>query len=60
MVVGDFTGYTLNRPNGDNVQVILDELTLAREDKAYLLGKLLCAGGVTKPKYFAVATKAGA
>lgn len=59
MVVGDFTGYTLNRPNGDNVQVILDELTLAREDKAYLLGKLLCAGGVTKPKYFAVATKAG-
>lgn len=57
MVVGDFTGYTLNRPNGENVQVILDELTLARDDKAYLLGKLLCAGGVTKPKYFAVATK---
>lgn len=60
MVVGDFTGYTLNRPNSQNVDILLDELTLAREDKIYYLGKLLAAGAVTKPKYFAVATKASA
>lgn len=57
MVVGDFSGYTLNRPEGDNVILLRDPYTLATEDKVRLIGRLLAAGAVTKPKYFAVATK---
>ena len=60
MLVGYFQGYTLNCPNGKEVKTLLDETTLAREDKAYMLGKLLAGGAVTKQKAFAVVQKVSA
>lgn len=57
MVVGNFSGYTLNRPEGQNVITLTDPYTLATEDKQRMIARMLCAGAVTKPKYFAVATK---
>lgn len=57
MLVGYFHGYTLNCPNGKEVKTMVDETTLAREDKVYMLGKLLAGGAVTKQKAFAVVQK---
>lgn len=51
-IVGDFRGYRLNLPEGESVITVLDNLTLSREDKAYMLGRLLAAGNVTRLKHF--------
>ena len=57
-IVGDFRGYRLNLPEGDGVVTVLDQLTLAREDKAYMLGRILAAGNVTRLKHFGQLKKA--
>ena len=57
-IVGDFKGYKLNLPEGDGVVTLLDQLTLAREDKVYMLGRILAAGNVTRLKHFGQLKKA--
>lgn len=51
-VVGDFSGYRLNFPDGKNVSLLTDPYTLARDGKMYTIGKLFVAGNVTRLKYF--------
>lgn len=58
-VVGDLKAYKLNLPEGRIPRMLIDELTLAREDKGYVLGRLLAAGNVVKPRSIAKLTKAG-
>ena len=57
-VVGDFRGYRLNLPEGDGVVTLMDQLSLSREDKAYMLGRIYAAGNVTRLKHFAQLNKA--
>lgn len=51
-VVGDFSGYKINLPLGKDVTIIRDIYTKAKEDMEILLGKLIAAGNVVKPKKF--------
>lgn len=51
-VVGDFSGYRLNLPFGQNVTVIKDIVTQAKENKEALVAKLIAAGNVYKLKKF--------
>lgn len=56
MIIGDFKGYLLNCPNGANVEVMTDAVTLATENKVRFIGKLLAGGNVTKLHSFATVT----
>lgn len=56
MIIGDFKGYLLNCPNGANVEVMTDAVTLATENKVRFIGKLLAGGNVTKLHSFATIT----
>lgn len=51
-LVGDFSGYKLNLPFGNDVTVIRDIYTKAKEDEEVLVGKMIAAGNVVKPKKF--------
>lgn len=57
-VVGDFRGYRLNLPEGESVKMLYDPYTLAREDKAIMVGRLYVAGNVVRLKHFAQLNKA--
>lgn len=51
-IVGDFRGYRLNLPEGDNVVTLFDPYTLADSDKGRMIGRLFVAGNVTRLKHF--------
>lgn len=51
-VAGDFRGYRLNLPEGEMVRTLFDPYTLAREDKAIMVGRLYAAGNVARLKHF--------
>lgn len=57
-VAGDFRGYRLNLPEGDMVKTLYDPYTLAREDKAIMVGRLYAAGNVARLKHFVQFNKA--
>lgn len=57
-VAGDFRGYRLNLPEGDMVRTLFDPYTLAREDKAIMVGRLYAAGNVARLKHFVQFNKA--
>lgn len=57
-VVGNFRGYRLNLPEGESVKMLYDPYTLAREDKAIMVGRLYVAGNVVRLKHFAQLNKA--
>lgn len=52
-VIGDFGyGYQANMPNGNNITIKKDEITLAEYDLVKLVGKLYIGHGVVAPKAF--------
>lgn len=55
-VVGNFSGYRLNLPEGETVKMLFDPYTLATEDKARMIGRLYVAGNVVRLKHFAELT----
>jgi len=57
-VVGNFRGYRLNMPEGETVKMLYDPYTMAREDKAIMVGRLYVAGNVVRLKHFAQLNKA--
>ena len=57
-VVGNFSGYRLNLPEGESVKMLYDPYTLAREDKAIMVGRLYVAGNVVRLKHFCEIYKA--
>lgn len=57
-VVGNFSGYRLNLPEGESVKMLYDPYTLAREDKAIMVGRLYVAGNVVRLKHFCEIHKA--
>lgn len=57
-VVGNFSGYRLNLPEGESVKMLYDPYTLAREDKAIMVGRLYVAGNVVRLKHFCELDKA--
>lgn len=54
MIVGNFKGYKLNLPQGKQVITVTDRVSLSREDKVYLVGRLFAGGNITKQGHFAV------
>lgn len=56
-VVGDFSAYRLNLPEGEMVRTLFDPYTLATEDKARMIGRLYVAGNVVRQRHFATITK---
>lgn len=60
-VVGNFAdGYRVNYPNGKDVSTLVDPYTLATEDVVRMVGKLLVAGNVVRPKHFVQINKVSA
>lgn len=57
-VAGDFRGYRLNLPEGEMVRTLFDPYTMAREDKAIMVGRLYAAGNVARLKHFVQFNKA--
>lgn len=57
-IAGDFRGYRLNLPEGEMVRTLFDPYTLAREDKAIMVGRLYAAGNVARLKHFVQFKKA--
>ena len=50
-LVGDFGyGTQVNKPNGNDVRLIVDELSCAEEDMVKVVGKMLAGMGVVAPK----------
>lgn len=57
-LVGDFGyGTQVNKPNGDEVRLIVDELSCAEEDLVKVVGKQLAGMGVVAPKAIAKIVK---
>lgn len=49
MVLGDFDGVLVNRPNGNDVEIIVDPYTGKKKDLVEVLGEQYIAIGVTRP-----------
>ena len=57
MIVGDFRGYQANFPNGDDIDLKFDDLSLAEKDLVKIVGRVYVGMGVVAPNHFAVITK---
>lgn len=57
MIVGDFRGYQANFPNGDDIALKVDDLSLAEKDLVKIVGRVYVGMGVVAPNHFAVITK---
>jgi len=52
-IIGDFFyGYQCNFPNGNNISIIRDDLSLAEKDLVKLVGRQYVGHGVVSPKAF--------
>ena len=49
MIIGDFDGVLVNRPNGDDVEIIVDPYSAKKKDLVEVLGEQYIAIGVTRP-----------
>lgn len=58
--VGDLSGYRLQLPEGENVNLLTDPYTLAADDKVRLIGRILAGGNVVKPGMLAKVLKPAA
>lgn len=56
MIVGDFSGAEANFPNGDEIKIKYDDLSLAESDLVKIVGREYVAIGVTKDHMFAKVT----
>ena len=54
IIVGDFKGIIGNYPNGEEIQFVFDNITLADEDKIKITGKCYAGYGVDRYAHFAV------
>lgn len=52
MVVGDMDGYTINAPDGRDVDITTDPYTLATEDRVRVIGKMYVGHGISRPGHF--------
>lgn len=60
LIVGDFSnGALLNYPEGEEIRIKRDDITLATQDLVRYVGRVYCAFGVIAPKHFAVIEKLG-
>lgn len=60
LIVGDFSnGALLNYPDGEEIRIKRDDITLATQDLVRYVGRVYCAFGVIAPKHFAVIEKLG-
>lgn len=57
MIVGDFRGYQANFPNGDDIALKFDDMSLAEKDLVKIVGRVYVGMGVVAPNHFAVITK---
>lgn len=57
MIVGDFRGYQANFPNGEDITLKFDDLSLAEKDLVKVVGRVFVGMGVVAPNHFAVITK---
>lgn len=58
LIVGDFeNGFLMNYPEGDEIRIKRDDITLATQDLVRYVGRVYCAMGVIAPKHFAVVNK---
>lgn len=59
IIVGDFGhGALLNLPNGEEVQIKFDDMTLMTSDMIRVMGRMFVGIGIVADKAFAVGTKA--
>ena len=49
MILGDFDGVLVNRPNGDDVEIVVDPYSAKKKDLVEVLGEQYIAIGVTRP-----------
>lgn len=56
-IVGDFGGQQLNYPNGEDVELIYDNITEAKKGTVNVTGRQYVGHGVTAPKRFCVIKK---
>lgn len=59
LIVGDLRGLQYNFPNGDEITIKYDDLTLAEADLVKLVGREYVAIGITGPKHFVKVAKGG-
>lgn len=59
LIVGDFeNGFLMNYPEGDEIRIKRDDITLATQDLVRYVGRVYCALGVIAPRHFVAVTKA--
>lgn len=57
MIVGDFDGYQMNFPNGEDIRIKFDDLSEAEADLVKIVGRMFVGMGITKPGAFVNVTK---
>ena len=56
LIVGDFSGITVNFPAGNDITLKYDDLSLSEKDLVKIVGRMYAGIGVTACNYFAVVT----
>lgn len=52
-IIGDFGyGFQANKPNGDDIKITVDNLSLAEKDLVKIVGRQFVGMGVVAPKAF--------
>lgn len=54
VIVGDFRGIIGNYPNGEEIQFVFDNITMAAEDKVRITGKVYAGFEIDRKNHFAV------
>jgi len=58
LIVGDFeNGFLMNYPEGDEIRIKRDDITLATQDLVRYVGRVYCAMGVIASRHFVAVTK---
>lgn len=58
LIVGDFeNGFLMNYPEGDEIRIKRDDITLATQDLVRYVGRVYCAMGVIAPRHFVTVNK---
>lgn len=52
MIVGDFDGFQMNFPNGEDIRLKFDDLSEAESDLVKIVGRMFVGMGITKPGAF--------
>lgn len=60
MIIGNFDSYALGMPYSNDMNIVIDPVTKAKERKTQVIGSSLMSGGLYRPNSFVVITKAAA